>query len=222
MNYMRQLIKLFLILIIVLSNNVLFANAAVEGYIDYHLPIDYSKLSQEELDSKAGFYYNLVTKKSNVKLDNDMTTALNLYMILHRKNPQNNFYTTRLGLLYDMLNQDKYARGCFEIAIGVDSSQPEPYYRLGEFYYKRFLYKKAMKNYKLAYKNGYTQHYDTLYKIGDIYEKFGDTEAAMKYLRMAAKINPNSELDNKMQRLNQSNQSNKEYYSDTRIRLIDR
>ena len=221
MNYMRQLIKLLLAISIIYVTTV-SVHAAVEGRLEYHIPLDYTKLSQEELDAKAGFYYNLATKNYSGKLNDDMTTALNLYMMLHRKNPQNTFYSTRLGTLYDLLGQDKYARGCFEMALGVDSSKPEPYFRLGEFYYKRMLYKKALKNYKEAYKHGYTEHYETLYKLGDIYAKLGDTEAAIKYLRLAAQKNPNAELDNKLQRINAANATNREYYSDTRIRLIEK
>ena len=76
--------------------------------------------------------------------------------------------------------------------------------------------------YKEAYKRGYSGNYDTLYKIGDIYEKFGDTEAALKNLKLAAQKSPNSELDNKIKRVEYANAINKEYYSDTRIRLMER
>ena len=76
--------------------------------------------------------------------------------------------------------------------------------------------------YKRAFKKGYFKHYETLYKIGDIYEKFGDTEASLRYLRKAAEISPNNELDNKIIRVENADNNNKEYYSDTRIRLIER
>ena len=221
MNYMRQLIKiLFLVCIMYASANFAYAN--LEGRLEYQIPIDYTKLSQEELDSKAGFYYNLATKNYNGELNKDITASLNLYMMLHKKNPQNTFYSTRLGALYDLIGQDEFACSCFEIALGIDSSKPEIYYRLGEFYYKRQFLNKALKNYKEAYKKGYSEHYETLYRMGDIYEKFGDTEAAMKYLRLAAQKSPNLDLDNKIQRLSVVNESNKEYYSDTRIRLLER
>ena len=76
--------------------------------------------------------------------------------------------------------------------------------------------------YKRAYKNGYSRNYETLYKIGAIYEKFGDTEAALRYFKKAAEISPNSELDNKIIRVENADKSNREYYSDTRIRLRER
>ena len=44
----------------------------------------------------------------------------------------------------------------------------------------------------------------------------------MKYLKLAAQKSPNSELDNKIKRVENANAINKEYYSDTRIRLMER
>lgn len=218
---MRQLIKILLVIFFILS--VYNPSCAViKGELEYQIPIDYSKLSTEELENKAGFYYGLALKTSNGKVNEDMTSALNLYAILSNKNPENTFYKIRLGHLYDIIGKDRYAKGYFFQAIGNDSSQPEPYFRLGEFYYRRELYKKALNMYKEAYKRGYIGNYDTLYKIGDIYEKFGDTEAALKYLKLAAQKSPNSELDNKIKRVENANAINKEYYSDTRIRLMER
>lgn len=218
---MRQLIKISIILIFVCSLSAP-AFCALKGGLEYQIPIDYSKLSTEELENKAGFYYGLALKTSNGKVNDDMPSALNLYTILSSKNPENTFYKIRLGHLYDIIGKDRYAKGYFFQAIGTDSSQPEPYFRLGEFYYRRELYKKALNMYKEAYKRGYIGNYDTLYKIGDIYEKFGDTEAALKYLKLAAQKSPNSELDNKIKRVENANAINKEYYSDTRIRLMER
>ena len=215
---MRHLIKIFLTLVF----TTLPAFSAIQGKLDYSIPIDYTKLSREELDTKAGFYYNLAIKNSQDKVNDEMTAALNLYKILQNQNPENTFYNIRLGHLYDIIGQDKYAKGCFYQAIGCDDSQAEPYYRLGEFYYRRQVYKRALKFYKEAYRKGFSKHYETLYKLGDIYEKFGDTEAALKYLKLASEQSPNSELDSKIQRVETANQANKEYYSDTRIRLIER
>ena len=82
------------------------------------------------------------------------------------------------------------------------------------------MYKKALRFYSEAYKFGYTQHYETVYKLGDIYEKFGDTRAALKYLRQASTINANSALDDKLTRVENADKINREYYSNTRIHPI--
>lgn len=216
---MRQSIK-FLLTFFIFGIICLSSFAYIKSSLEYNIPVDYTKLNEAELQEKAGFYYNLALKSCS--LNEEMTTALNLYTILSHKNPKNIIYLTRLGELYDILGKDRYAKGAFFDAIGIDSSRPEPYFYLGEFYYKRNIFKKALKMYKKAYLHGYTRHYDTLFKIGDIYEKLGDTEAALKYLQLASQINPNSELDNKIKRTENANQLNKEYYSDTRIRINER
>lgn len=215
---MRHLIKILVILFFV----SLPAYSAVKGGLEYSIPIDYSKISREELEAKAGVYYQLALKTFNGKINDEMTAALNMYKILQSQNPADTTYNIRLGYLYDVLGMNKYAKGCFYAAIGSDDSLPEPYFRLGEFYYRRQFYKRALKFYKEAYKKGFSKHYDTLYKMGDIYEKLGDTEAALKYLKLASEQNPNSELDAKIIRVENANQLNREYYSDTRIRLIER
>ena len=54
--------------------------------------------------------------------------------------------------------------------------------------------------------------------MGDIYEKFGDTRSSLKYLKEALEQNPNTELENKIKRIEANDAINKEFYSDTRIR----
>ena len=212
---MRQLIKIFLIFFIIVIT--LPSYSAIKGGLEYQIPIDYSKLSESELEEKAGFYYNLAMKTGS--LNEEMTAALNLYHMLAHKNPANIEYKTRLGTLYDLIGKDRYAKGCFYDAIGVDKSNPEPFFRLGEFYYRREMYKRALKMYRIAYRNGYIKHYDTLYKLGDVYLKLGDTQSSLKYLKLASEISPNAELTDKITRAENADKLNQEYYSDTRIRL---
>ena len=216
---MRQPIKILLTFFI-LGTLIQPTPAALKGGLEYSIPINYAPLSQEELETKAGFFYNLALKTNS--LNEETTEALNLYTILSNKCPTSIIYPIRLGILYDNIGKDRQAKGCFFKAIGINKANPEAYFYLGEFYYKRNLYRRALNYYREAYKNGYTKHYETAYKIGDIYEKLGDTEAALKYLQLASELSPNSRLDNKITRLKNANDLNKEYYSNTRIRLIER
>ncbi len=211
----RKLLFLFLIF----SIFGLPSYSAIKGGLEYSIPIDYTKLNEDELQAKAGLYYNLALK--NGANSEDMTTALNLYHMLAHKNHDNVIYLTKLGTLYDIAGKDRYAKGAFFDAMGIKPNEPEAYYRLGEFYYKRQMYKKALRFYSEAYKFGYTQHYETVYKLGDIYEKFGDTRAALKYLRQASTINANSALDDKLTRVENADKINREYYSNTRIHPVE-
>ena len=147
-----------------------------------------------------------------------MTNALMLYSVLQQVNPDKIEYPVKLGILYDKVGKDRQAKGNFSRAIGLDKTSPLPYYHFGDFYYKRELYRRALKYYNEAYKNGFETNYNLLYKMGDIYEKFGDTRSSLKYLYEAQKQSANPELDAKIKRIEAQDAINKEYYSDTRIR----
>lgn len=215
---MRQPSIILLLISLMVIGSGLSAFGAIKGKIDYSIPVDYSKLSEPELEAKAKVYYFNAMKLKDGEMNEDMTNALMLYSVLQNTNPENISYCVKLGTLYDKLNMDRYAKGNLSRAIGIDASQPEPYFYLGEFYYKRQMYRKALKYYGEAYQRGYTTNYDMLYKMGDIYEKFGDTRSALKYLQDASAQNPNSELDNKIKRIEAQHSVNKEYYSNTRLR----
>ena len=172
----RNLLVLFLALIIVHP-----AFAALKGGIDYKIPVYYTNLDEDELNTKAEYYYDLVLKLPSKKPDDNMTAALNVNTVLENKCPTNTIYPVRLGSLYDILGKDRYAKGCFSRAIGIDSSRPEPYFYFGEFYYKRQQYRKALKYYLEAYNHGYFDHAQTLSRLSDIYTKLGDMDNALKY-----------------------------------------
>lgn len=215
---MRRPSIILLIISLVLLSSSLPTIGAIRGKIDYSIPVDYSKLSESELEAKAKVYYFNAQKLKDREINEDMTNALVLYSVLLNINPESIDYCVKLGSLYDKLEMDKHAKGNFSRAIGIDATRPEPYFYYGEFYYNRQLYRKALKYYNEAYKRGYKTNYNMLYKMGDIYEKFGDTRSALKYLQDASFQNANSELDNKIHRIETQHSINKEYYSNTRIK----
>ena len=206
---MSQSIKILAVLIgIVISSNI--AYSAIQGGIDYQIPIDYSKLDRETIETKANIYYDKALKTS--VLNDDMTTALNLCRILTNIAPDNVEYALRLGKLYDTIDKSKYAKGEFYRARSLAPNRPEPYFYLGEHFYGQEQYRKALKFYKQAYDNGYSNNYPTLYKIGDLYEKLGDTRNAIFYLEKASEIEPGIDLDLKLQQIKNVDSLNKDYY----------
>ena len=175
---MRQLIKNF-ILVILLSLSLSSVNAELSGNIDYSIPIDYTKLNAAELEENAKIYYSkaIVTKK----LNDDMTTALNLYTMLSNTVPDNPEYALKLGKLYDVLGKDRLAKGNYYRAMGINQSNPEPYCYLGDFFYDREQYRKAFKYYKKAYDNGYSLHSHTLCRIDELQKKLCDTKKLFNF-----------------------------------------
>ena len=177
---MRHLTNL-IIVIFLLFFGVNPSFCAVQGKLEYSIPIDYSQLDENELASRADIFYAEFPDKEKCELTNDLTSALNLYSMLSAKNPQNITYALRLGKLYDILGKDRQAKGNYYRAMGINPSSPEPYFYLGEFFYVRKHYRRALKFYKEAYSRGYENHVQTCARLKDIYKKFGDKENLAKF-----------------------------------------
>ena len=209
MNYIVQMIRILLIQLI-LFFTFLPSYSALKGGVDYKIPFDYTKLNQSELEAKAEYYYTPALKSK--VLNDNMTYALNLYSLLSNAYPENITYTLRLGKLYDVLGKDRHAKGQYYHAMGVNQSRPEPYFYLGDFFYEREQYRKALKFFLKAYDLGYSEHYQTLEKIGTIYQKFGDTEKALYYLQCAVVLNPSDTLYARINRIKDADDINNEYY----------
>ena len=170
---MRQLIKIISICLIV-NLHMPSAYSAISGGIDYRIPIDYSVLNQTELANKADKCYNEALLHNNGKLNDNITEGLNLYTMLTNKNPDNINYTLRLGKLYEIIGKNRQAKGCYYRAQNINPKSPEPYYYLGEYYFKREQYRKSLKMYLRASENGYSNHAKTTEKIGTLRRILGD------------------------------------------------
>ncbi len=206
--------SIVLLIVFIMFLAPLPCNSAIQGGIDYTIPIDYSKLSEQELELKAREFYHNALNAPDGKVTEDVSKALLLYNVLQNVNSDNPSYCIKSGCLYDKLGVDKRAKGNFYKAIGINPTAAEPYFYLGEFYYKREMYRKAMKHYKKAIEKGYDTNYDTLYRLGDICEKFGDTRSALEYLNKASLQNPNPFLDIKIKRIGAQDSVNKGFYRD--------
>ena len=215
---MRQLTTIFLLIFLIFVISLSPSYSAVKGGVNYSIPVYYDNLSETELQDRGKLYFHNAIRLQNGVVNEDMTQALNIYRILQNVNPENAEYSVKLGRLYEKIGKDRYAKGNFSRAISINSSNPEPYFYFGEYYYNKQLYRKSLKYYGEAYKNGYETNYDLLYKLGDVYEKLGDSRSALKYLKDAEKQSPNDELAAKIKRVEAEDMVNNTYYRDTRIR----
>lgn len=216
---MRQLTTIILLIFTIMITSADKGFCAIRGGISNSLPIYYNNLSENELLDKGKVYFHNAMMLKNGEINEDMTQALNIYTILQNVNPENIDYPIALGRLYDKLGKDRYAKGGFSRAIAVNPANPKAYFYFGEYYYSRNLYRKALKYYNEALKNGFETNYDLLYKMGDVYEKLGDTRSALKYLKDAEKQSPNSELSARIKRVETENSVNGVYNRNTRIRI---
>ena len=118
---MRQLAITFLLIILFYTYSQSSVFASIKGGIEYSIPTDYSKLSEQELANKADKYYFLAKKYDDGVINEDITNALFLYSVLQHKNPEKIIYAVRQGVLYDKLGIDRHAKGCFSKAIAGKS-----------------------------------------------------------------------------------------------------
>ena len=196
---MRQPSIILLITILILFLN-LPAQCAVQGKVDYAPQIDYSQLTEDDLEQKAKAYYFLAMQNKSDTITDETTKALNMYRALQKIDPKNEAYCVKLGALYDKINQDKYAKENLSRAISINSTNPEPYLYFGE------------------YERGYMVHYETLCRMGDISAKFGDTRCAVIYFEAAYQLNPNPELQKAITFFKGKDAENHLFNSNTRIR----
>ena len=208
---MRQLYIIPLVILVLFAFNIP-ANAAYKGGITYSIPIEYKNLSESELRIKAEHFFNKVLQSQDWVLNSDYTNALNLYGTLLNINPAKPDYAIKLGILYDKLGKDRYAKGNFARAIGIDSSIPGPYFYYGEFYYRRGCYRHALKYYEKALERTNEPSYALYFRLGDIYEKFGDTKQALQFYQKAQSISPNEDMSTRIQRTTSANNTNNIYY----------
>ena len=215
---MRQLSIIVLLILIIAFGTVLPTFSAIKGKIDYSIPIDYSKISEKEVEIKAREYFYLAEQLEDGIINEDMTNALFLYNLLQDMHPEKIEYSVKLGILYDKIGKDRQAKGAFSRAIVINSSHPLAYFHFGDFYYKREMYRRALRYYKQAFERGFETNYNLLYKMGDIYEKLGDTQKSLAYLNKAKEQSSNPELEEKIRRVESQDSINKEFNTEYKIR----
>ena len=214
----------FLFVILVLSLMYpLKADALLEGKIDYSVPIDYSVLEESELAAAANKdYVNAINKIGSAEGKSSLESAKRYYKLLGDMYPDNLSYCVKLAILYDIAGEDRYAKGYYSKALNMKRKQAYPFYAFGNYYYKREIYRKALKYYKQSYQYGFSNHYYTLKNMAVIYEKLGDTKAALRYFNMLLELTPNDEdLQEKIRLLEDINSQNLLYYQNSRIHFSD-
>ena len=169
MNYIAQMYR-FLLIPLIVCITILPSYSMIQGRIENGIPFDYTKLNQAELEIKAESLYSQAITAGT--LNNNVTSALNMYAMLMNAYPENIIYPVKLGKLYDSIGKDRYAKGYYYRAMNIDKANPEPYFCLGDFFYKREQYRKALKFYTKAYERGNVQAKE---KINSINAKFGDS-----------------------------------------------
>ena len=73
------------------------------------------------------------------------------------------------------------ARSYFSRSLNIEKDNPETNFLVGDYFYKRRDYKRALRYFSAAYKNGYID-YDINFKLAVVYEKLGDLDESQSFL----------------------------------------
>ncbi len=98
-----------------------------------------------------------------------------------------------MGMVFIEKKMNSQAKKYLYKAYCLDENDPVSSYYLGKFSYENEDFIKALKFYKKAYENGFSEDYETNLKLASIYEKLGDTNNAKIHYQLALKLNPASE-----------------------------
>lgn len=208
--------KLLKILLLVVVSLFIGKTSYAENFpqIDYDVPIDYTKIDKDALASQANTFFNhyeQITDKAYKK--RYIQPLLNMYSVLTNMDPEEPFYCTRLGILYDDLGlHDADAKSNFYKATNLRLKYPYASYAFGNFYYTRGKYRRALEQYKIAAGVQSPYDYDRFMKMGAIYEKFGDYRNAVPNYKAAYKEKSGLALYNKILLLEDLNSKNVLYH----------
>ncbi len=185
--------------------------AVEKGIIKYDDEItDYSVLNGDKIRTDADYFWGAY---ENTKDNKYLGTAMGKYYILTKIYPVEIYPMVQLARTYDEKHLDKFAKEYFNTGLNINKNDPYLNYYFGDFYYKRADYKRALRHFKIAYNNGYTEYYDLNYKIATIYEKFADLLNAKYYYEKAYSLNQNNSfLKDKVLQIDSLNYGQSEYY----------
>lgn len=212
-------VKHFIILVLLIFGFSIPSFAVQKGQVQYTIPIDYSLFNESELNSEAESFYKDYLKTNDEKMKQMLLVKmLSDYCILAEINKGNPLYFTRLGIIYDKLGKDRYAKSNFFRSTNLVPDYPYSFYSFGNYFFERKDYKKALREYLKAYNCGYDNDYDNLYQIGTVYEKFGDFSESIKFFKKALVVKDSEELRAKILKLEEIYEANPLY--DQRQRIV--
>ncbi len=178
--------------------------------------MDYSVLDGQKILEEADGYFEQYETTKDPKY---LSTAMGKYYIVTKIYPVEIYPMVQLARTYDEKKLDRFAKEYFSICYDINKKDPYLNYYLGDFYFKRDDYKRALRYFKRAYENGYSEYFDLNLKIATIYEKFADLLTAKYYYEKAFSLDrTNTNLKDKALQIESLNYGNSGYYNNNSIR----
>lgn len=199
---------------------VIFAISGCEIYAhtqndnEKSLSVDYSKFNTEAIKSSADkFFQDALDSTDEKEKAENLKNAAAQYYILSNTDKSDSYPCIRLARIYDLQKNDAYAKAYFYRVLGLNYKDADGNFYFAEFYFAREQYEKALEYYQKALSYGRTEDSETLKKIGQIYERFGDIPRASHYYKKSLDLNPkDTELSGKINEKASKEYENSGYY----------
>lgn len=153
--------------------------------------INYSKFNLDETKQTAdAFFEKALETQDESEKSEFLKNAVASYYILSNIDKSNSYPCIQLARIYDLQNNDLYAKAYFSRVLGLNSKDADGNFYFAEYYYRRNQYEKALEFYQKALLYGKEADSQTLKNIASIYERFGDIPRANFYYRTSLEKNP--------------------------------
>lgn len=182
------------------------------GSIEYHdYLFNYSKINKTELKQEAESNLNTaLSMEPSKERDNFLHKSMKNYHILLKIEPNTVEYMNKRGLIYDIMQKDLLAKSYFARALNLEKDNPETNFLVGDFFFKRNDYKRALRYFSAAYENGYNS-FEINNKLAIVYEKLGDLCKAKEFYLNANSIDNNQDF--LLEKIEGIPEENSEYHS---------
>lgn len=163
----------------------------------------------------ADFYFNKAIEEQDKKLKQEyLQKASGEYFILTRVDHNNLYPIVQLARVYDIENQNSFAKAYFFQALKIDKHNTSTNFYFGEYYFDRRDYTRAIYFYNVAFENGLQENFEILLKMGIMYEKLGDLLRANQYYKKAYLVKPdNVDIPDKIREIEALQYKNTGYYN---------
>jgi tetratricopeptide (TPR) repeat protein len=198
----------------IVCQNFSFQNVYAKADEEKNLSVDYSKFNKETTKNNADtlFQSALATEDKEAQVQY-LKNAASQYYILSNFDKADSYPCIQLARIYDLQKNDAYAKAYFYRVLGLNYKDADGNFYFAEFYFAREQYEKALEYYQKALSYGRTEDSETLKKIGQIYERFGDIPRASHYYKKSLDLNPkDTELSGKINEKASKEYENSGYY----------